>query len=78
MQTTNNVASQIGEVSFEDAVSISSLAYPASALFIHLHLEKPADHPKPENKNKRVLIWGASSSFGEYMQPIWLLEQVTR
>jgi NADPH:quinone reductase-like Zn-dependent oxidoreductase len=43
-----------------------SLAYPASALFIHLHLEKPADHPNPENKNKKVLIWGASSSFGAY------------
>jgi len=60
------MALQIGEVSFEDAVSISSLAYPASALFIHLHLEKPADHPNPENKNKKVLIWGASSSFGAY------------
>lgn len=47
-------------------MSISSLAYPASALFIHLHLEKPADHPNPENKNKMVLIWGASSSFGAY------------
>jgi NADPH:quinone reductase-like Zn-dependent oxidoreductase len=60
------MALQIGNVSFEAAVSISSLAYPASALFIHLHLEKSADHPNPENKNKKVLIWGASSSFGAY------------
>lgn len=47
-------------------MSISSLAYPASALFIHLHLEKPAERPNPENKNKKVLVWGASSSFGAY------------
>jgi NADPH:quinone reductase-like Zn-dependent oxidoreductase len=60
------VAFQIGEVSFEAAASISSLAYPASALFVHLNLEKPAAHPNPENKDKKVLIWGASSSFGAY------------
>ncbi|KAH7400099.1 chaperonin 10-like protein [Cadophora sp. MPI-SDFR-AT-0126] len=64
--TTQEMTAKIGEVSFEAAVSISSLAYPASALFIHLHLEKPAEHPNPENKNKKVLIWGASSSFGAY------------
>ncbi|KAI4681710.1 uncharacterized protein J4E84_007305 [Alternaria hordeiaustralica] len=64
--TTQEMTAKIGQVSFEAAVSISSLAYPASALFIHLHLEKPAEHANPENKNKKVLIWGASSSFGAY------------
>ncbi len=61
------MAFQIGEVSFEAAASISSLAYPASELFVHLKLEKPAAHPNPENKDKKVLTWGASSSsFGAY------------
>ena len=62
----DNTGSQIGDQSFEAAVSISSLAYPASALFIHLSLEKPTRHPNPLNKNKKVLVWGASSSFGAY------------
>lgn len=62
----DNTASQIDDQSFEAAVSISSLAYPASALFIHLSLEKPTQHPNPSNKNKKVLVWGASSSFGAY------------
>lgn len=57
---------QIGEVSFDAAVSISSLCYPASALIKHFQLEKPAENPNPDNKNKKVLIWGASSSFGAY------------
>lgn len=47
-------------------MSISSLCYPASALTITLHLDRPSDHPNPDNKNKKVLIWGASSSFGAY------------
>lgn len=64
--TTQEMTAKIGEASFEAAVSISSLCYPASALIQHLHLEKPTDHPNPENKNKKVLIWGASSSFGAY------------
>ncbi|KAH7063940.1 putative alcohol dehydrogenase [Paraphoma chrysanthemicola] len=64
--TTPELTAKIGEVSFEAAVSISNLAYPASALFMHLHLEKPGENPNPENKNKKVLIWGASSSFGAY------------
>lgn len=50
------MALQIGDASFEAAVSVSTLYYPASALILHLHLEKPADHPNPENKNKKVLI----------------------
>jgi NADPH:quinone reductase-like Zn-dependent oxidoreductase len=31
-----------------------------------LHLDRPSSSPNPENKNKKVLIWGASSSFGAY------------
>jgi NADPH:quinone reductase-like Zn-dependent oxidoreductase len=31
-----------------------------------LHLERPSNKPNSENKNKKVLIWGASSSFGAY------------
>jgi NADPH:quinone reductase-like Zn-dependent oxidoreductase len=31
-----------------------------------LHLERPSEKPNPENQNKKVLIWGASSSFGAY------------
>ncbi len=37
-----------------------------SALVLHLHLDKPSKAPKPENKQERILIWGASSSFGVY------------
>lgn len=35
-----------------------------SALVLHLHLEKPSSTPNPLNKSKKILIWGASSSFG--------------
>ncbi|KAK4895544.1 hypothetical protein LTR27_006327 [Elasticomyces elasticus] len=64
--TTQEMTAKIGETSFETAVSVSTLCYSASALILHLHLERPADHPNPENKSKKVLIWGASSSFGAY------------
>ncbi len=35
-------------------------------MILHLHLDKPSKPPKPENKSERILIWGASSSFGVY------------
>jgi NADPH:quinone reductase-like Zn-dependent oxidoreductase len=53
-------------VSFEAAVSVSNLYGAASALILHLHLERPSEKPNPENKDKKVLVWGASSSFGAY------------
>jgi NADPH:quinone reductase-like Zn-dependent oxidoreductase len=31
-----------------------------------LHLDKPSEEPNPDNKMKKILIWGASSSFGAY------------
>lgn len=37
-----------------------------SALVLHLHLDKPSPTPSPLNKSKKILIWGASSSFGAY------------
>jgi NADPH:quinone reductase-like Zn-dependent oxidoreductase len=45
---------------------VSNLYGAASALILHLHLQRPSNKPNPENKNKKVLIWGASSSFGAY------------
>ena len=33
-------------------------------MFLHLHLDRPSKNPKLENKQVRILIWGASSSFG--------------
>ncbi len=53
-------------MSFEHAVSVSNLYGAVSALILHLHLDRPSDQPDPRNKNKKVLIWGASSSFGAY------------
>jgi NADPH:quinone reductase-like Zn-dependent oxidoreductase len=35
-----------------------------SALVLHLHLDKPSPTPNPLNNSKKILIWGASSSFG--------------
>jgi NADPH:quinone reductase-like Zn-dependent oxidoreductase len=64
--TVDNTTLQIGEVSFEQAASVSNLYGAASALILHLHLERPSNKPNPENKNKKILIWGASSSFGAY------------
>lgn len=37
-----------------------------SALVLHLHLDKPSATPNALNKTKKILIWGASSSFGAY------------
>ena len=51
---------------FQNAASVSNLYGAASALILHLHLDKPSKPPKPENKSERILIWGASSSFGVY------------
>jgi NADPH:quinone reductase-like Zn-dependent oxidoreductase len=53
-------------VSFEAAVSVSNIYAAASALILHLHLERPSNKPNLENKNKKVLVWGASSSLGAY------------
>ena len=61
-----NRSFQIGETSFENAASVSNIYGAVSALVLHLHLDKPSNEPNPENKNKKVLIWGASSSFGAY------------
>jgi NADPH:quinone reductase-like Zn-dependent oxidoreductase len=68
--SANKKELQIGEISFEAAVSVSNLYGAASALILHLHLERPSDNPNPKNKNKKVLIWGASSSFGAYATQI--------
>lgn len=51
---------------FQAAASVSNLYGAASALVLHLHLDKPSKNPKLENKQYRILIWGASSSFGIY------------
>lgn len=53
-------------MSFEVAASVSNLYGAASALVLHLHLDRPSPSPNPINTAKRVLIWGASSSFGAY------------
>jgi NADPH:quinone reductase-like Zn-dependent oxidoreductase len=64
------VVFQIGQLSFEAAVSVSNLYGAVSALILHLRLERPSNNPNPENKHKKVLIWGASSSFGAYATQI--------
>jgi NADPH:quinone reductase-like Zn-dependent oxidoreductase len=55
---------QIGDYSFEEAASLATMYGPASALFLHLGLERPTNPPKNPEKKERVLVWGASSSFG--------------
>ncbi|RHZ70226.1 hypothetical protein CDV55_108336 [Aspergillus turcosus] len=63
--TTQQLTAKIGEASFEKAAALASNLYGAmSALVLHLHLDKPSARPNPSNKAKKVLIWGASSSFG--------------
>ncbi|WQF90192.1 Putative GroES-like superfamily, alcohol dehydrogenase-like, trans-enoyl reductase [Colletotrichum destructivum] len=47
--TKQEMTAKIGVASFETAVSLSSLCYPASALIQTLHLDKPSDHPNPQN-----------------------------
>ncbi|KAF7596098.1 hypothetical protein BBP40_003360 [Aspergillus hancockii] len=65
--TTQQLTAKIGEASFEKAAALASNLYGAmSALVLHLHLDKPSARPNPLNKSKKVLIWGASSSFGAY------------
>ncbi|GKZ63268.1 hypothetical protein AnigIFM60653_001563 [Aspergillus niger] len=63
--TTQQLTAKIGDASFEKAASLASGIYGAmSALILHLHLEKPSSTPNPLNKFKKILIWGAASSFG--------------
>ncbi|WKT54077.1 Polyketide synthase, enoylreductase domain [Fusarium oxysporum f. sp. vasinfectum] len=64
--TTQELTANIGDLSFETASSVSNLYGAASALFLHLHLEKPSGEPKSGKKAEKVLIWGASSSLGAY------------
>ncbi|KAJ9651881.1 hypothetical protein H2201_009252 [Coniosporium apollinis] len=56
----------IGDVSFETAAGISNFYGAVSALILHLHLDPPSKNPNSLNRTKKVLIWGASSSFGAY------------
>lgn len=58
--------SQIGDEPFETAASVSNLYGDASALFLHFHLEKPSQELRSEHRAEKILIWGASSSFGAY------------
>ncbi|GES61338.1 alcohol dehydrogenase [Aspergillus terreus] len=56
---------KITEASFEKAAALASNLYGAiSALILHLHLEQPSSTPNPLNQSKKILVWGASSSFG--------------
>ncbi|KAH6870896.1 chaperonin 10-like protein [Thelonectria olida] len=64
--TTQELTAKIGDQPFEIAASVSNLYGAASALFLHLQLDKPSEEPKSENKAEKILIWGASSSFGAY------------
>jgi NADPH:quinone reductase-like Zn-dependent oxidoreductase len=57
---------QIGDVSFEHAISLGNVYAAASAMMLQLHLDRPSNAPNSENRKKKVLIWGASSSFGAY------------
>ncbi|KAL5041224.1 hypothetical protein BDW71DRAFT_213235 [Aspergillus fruticulosus] len=63
--TTQQLTAKIGNASFEKAAALASNLYGAiSALILHLHLKKPSSTPEPLNKSKKILVWGASSSFG--------------
>ncbi|CAI6074288.1 unnamed protein product [Clonostachys chloroleuca] len=64
--TTQELTAKIGDKTFETAASVSNLYGAASALFIHLQLEKPSTQPISQDKAERILVWGASSSFGAY------------
>jgi NADPH:quinone reductase-like Zn-dependent oxidoreductase len=57
---------QIGDVPFETASSVSNIYGASSALFLHLGLEKPSHDGNSSKKDDKILIWGASSSFGAY------------
>jgi NADPH:quinone reductase-like Zn-dependent oxidoreductase len=58
------LTAHIGDYPFDLAATAASIYAPACALCYHLGLDRPAKHPDPSNKNKTVLIWGASSTFG--------------
>ncbi|KAI6753913.1 hypothetical protein HG530_013089 [Fusarium avenaceum] len=62
--TTQELTAKIGDLPFEKASSVSSIYGGASALFNHLGLEKPSLDGVSSKKDEKVLIWGASSSFG--------------
>ncbi|KAH6953540.1 chaperonin 10-like protein [Fusarium avenaceum] len=64
--TTQELTAKIGDLPFEKASSVSSIYGGASALFHHLGLEKPSLDGSSSKKDEKVLIWGASSSFGAY------------
>ncbi|KAF4343976.1 alcohol dehydrogenase [Fusarium beomiforme] len=64
--TTQDLTAKIGEVPFETASSVSNIYAAASALFLHLGLERPSVEGKSRTSAEKVLIWGASSSFGAY------------
>ena len=55
---------QIFDCSWETGLAILNLYLAMSALTLHLGLDRPSSAPNPANKKKKVLIWGASSSFG--------------
>ena len=66
-QFTQYFCRQIGDNSFEDTAVLSTSYSPASALFLHLGLERPSfAGPNLQNKQHKILIWGASSSFGAF------------
>ncbi|POR31161.1 Uncharacterized protein TPAR_08622 [Tolypocladium paradoxum] len=54
---------KIANTPFEEAASLATAYAPASALFLHLGLERP-QIPTAGKRQGVVLIWGASSSFG--------------
>ncbi|KAH8811095.1 chaperonin 10-like protein [Xylogone sp. PMI_703] len=58
-----DLTSKISDVTFEEAAALSTGYAPASALFLHLGLERPS-RGAASRKEERVLIWGVSSSFG--------------
>ncbi|GAM40290.1 alcohol dehydrogenase [Talaromyces pinophilus] len=63
--TTQQLTAKIGEASFEKSATLASNLYGAiSALLLHLRLDRPGSAPDSQNKSKKILIWGASSSFG--------------
>ncbi|KFA61099.1 hypothetical protein S40285_09698 [Stachybotrys chlorohalonatus IBT 40285] len=64
--TTQELIAKIGDEPFETAASVSNLYGDASALFLHFHLEKPSQELRSEHRAEKILIWGASSSFGAY------------
>ncbi|EXJ66185.1 uncharacterized protein A1O5_10801 [Cladophialophora psammophila CBS 110553] len=58
------LTSKIGETEFEEAASIVTGYGCASALCLHLGLEKPPTRSVAARRDETVLIWGVSSSFG--------------